>query len=186
MNNVRQAIDAMWRPVFDDRPTSEFILLRVGKDFLVFLGLVVLAVLAIATTAVGTSITSTVLDWLAIDSTVTMVLIRLAGVVVSVAVSWALFLYIYRLLPSEHTPRKLLIKGSLIAAGGLVVLQHLMSIISGIFANNRAAAIFGPVIIMMLLFNLVSMLILLVASWTATGEVVLDQASQAPGVPYKE
>ena len=56
----------------------------------------------------------------------------------------------------------------MIGAVGLAVLQYLFSFLVGMFTGNPAAALFGPVIALMLFFNLFARLILFVAAWIAT------------------
>ena len=48
----------------------------------------------------------------------------------------------------------------------------------GAFDNNPAAKVFGPVIILMLFFNLFALLILFVAAWIATAEHQAVPASE--------
>ncbi|HWI00172.1 MAG TPA: hypothetical protein VNT27_07560, partial [Propionibacteriaceae bacterium] len=59
-------------------------------------------------------------------------------------------------------------RGALIGATGLAILQYLTSFLVGRFSNSPAALIFGPVIALMLFFNLFARLILWVAAWIAT------------------
>jgi membrane protein len=49
------------------------------------------------------------------------------------------------------------------------VLQYSTGLLFNLFGINRAASIFGPVIVLMLFFNIFAQLILFIAAWIATG-----------------
>ena len=50
------------------------------------------------------------------------------------------------------------------------VLQYSTGLLFNLFQYNRAASIFGPVIVLMLFFNIFAQLILFVAAWIATAQ----------------
>jgi membrane protein len=50
------------------------------------------------------------------------------------------------------------------------VLQYGTTLLVNAFSGNQAAAIFGPVIVVMLFFNLFAQLILFIAAWIATAD----------------
>ena len=52
-----------------------------------------------------------------------------------------------------------------IGATGLTILQQLAGTLMGLFSSNAAAALFGPVIIAMLLMNLLATIVLMTAAW---------------------
>lgn len=167
--NLKSAVRAQWRPDFEEEEHKSNIVVETLKN----LGILVLLLIFIAVTfglaSVATSLTGTVVSALHLDGVpgISLVL-RLVPLVMSVATGWVLFCYIYRVLPEEDTPIRVLARGALIGSLGLVVLQYLTGILMGSFSKNPAAALFGPVIVLMLFFNLFARLILFVAAWIAT------------------
>jgi membrane protein len=79
-----------------------------------------------------------------------------------------LFMYLFTVLPEDRQPWSVVRRGALIGAIGLGVLQYSTGLLFNLFSGNRAAAIFGPVIVLMLFFNLFAQLILFIAAWIAT------------------
>jgi membrane protein len=79
-----------------------------------------------------------------------------------------LFAFLYRVSYQQRIPRRVLFKGALTGAVGLAALQYLTSFITSLFAGNAAAQVFGPIILVMLFFNLFATLILMIAAWMAT------------------
>ena len=59
----------------------------------------------------------------------------------------------------------------------LVALQYLASFLISAFRGNAAAAIFGPVIVLMLFFNIFAQLILFIAAWIATSNICRGMSS---------
>jgi membrane protein len=53
-----------------------------------------------------------------------------------------------------------------------------MTFLIGLFAGNPAAALFGPIITLMLFFNLFARLILFVAAWIGTAEAPVTSAHE--------
>ena len=77
-------------------------------------------------------------------------------------------------------PFRIIAWGALFGSAGLFVLQYLTGFLMGKFAGNPAAAVFGPVITLMLFFNLFARLNLYVAAWIATSvqPAVVDQIQE--------
>ena len=86
----------------------------------------------------------------------------------SIGAGWVLFMYLFTVLPEEREPWPVVRRGALMGAIGLGVLQYSTGLLFNLFANNKAASIFGPVIVLMLFFNIFAQLILFVAAWIAT------------------
>jgi membrane protein len=166
MSNLKNAVRAQWRPDFDWRDTSGNIVTRTLVNLVELLGVVVAVVLTFVLASLSTTLTDNVLNvghinWLS-------PVFRLLPVAFSIATGWLLFLYLYTVLPETREPWKVVRRGALIGAIGLAILQYLTSFLVARFSNSPAALIFGPVIALMLFFNLFAQLILLVAAWIAT------------------
>ncbi len=78
-------------------------------------------------------------------------------------------------------PRHLAWVGAGIGSLGLVVLQTITGYLVGAFSRNLTAALFGPIIILMLFLNLFATLILYIAAWLATSEIPTAGAGGGAG-----
>ena len=179
--NLKSAVRAQTRPLFDMKEHKRFIVLEVLLNFAILLGLLVILAVTFALAAVATSLTGTIVHWLALDGIpIIKVLLRIVGPILSAAVGWAMFVYLYKVLPEHKFPFRIIAWGALIGSAGLFVLQYLTGFLMGMFSGNPAAALFGPVIVLMLFFNLFARLNLYVAAWIATSvqPAVADQIQE--------
>jgi membrane protein len=94
--------------------------------------------------------------------------LHIVPIVFSVGAGWVLFMYLFVLLPEEREDWPTLRRGALFGAVGLAVLQYLATFLIGRFASSPSAALFGPIIALMIFFNLFAQLILFVAAWIGT------------------
>ena len=169
MSNLKNAVRAQWRPDFDWRNTSGNIVTRTLVNLVELLGVVVAVVLTFVLASLSTTLTDNVLSWLNVGHINWLSpVFRLLQVAFSIATGWLLFLYLYTVLPETRRPWRVVRRGALIGAIGLAILQYLTTFLVPRFSNSPAALIFGPVIALMLFFNLFAQLILLVAAWIAT------------------
>ena len=81
---------------------------------------------------------------------------------------FALFYFLYEVLPQYEAPRRAMVKGALMAAIALGALQYLTALLIAQFSRSFAALVFGNIIIVMLFFNLFARLTLFAAAWIAT------------------
>lgn len=191
--NLKSAVRAQTRPLFDMKERKRFIILEVLLNIAILLGL--LAILAVTFTLAGmaTSLTGTIVHWLGLDGVPGIKsLLRIVGPTLSAVAGWAMFVYLYKVLPEVEFPFPIIAKGALLGSAGLFGLQYLTGFLMGKFAGNPAAVAFGPVITMMLFFNLFARLNLYVAAWIATAvqPAIADQIQEfdrpllkARGVP---
>jgi membrane protein len=169
IGNVKKAVRAQWKVDFDDAEPKVNIAKLILINFGTLLGALVLIGITFALAAVSTDLAQTILNALGVGGVGWLLwLVRLAPVLVSIGTGWLLFMFLYTTLPSNRMPWPSVRRGALIGAIGLAILQYLTGFLIGIFLGNKAAAIFGPVIAIMLFFNVFSVLILLVAAWIAT------------------
>jgi len=98
--------------------------------------------------------------------------VRIASVVISIGDGWLIFMYLYTVLPETREPWSIVRRGALLGSLALVALQFLASYLISAFRGNAAAVIFGPVIVLMLFFNIFAQLVLFVAAWIATARHV--------------
>ncbi|PKN30097.1 MAG: tRNA-processing ribonuclease [Deltaproteobacteria bacterium HGW-Deltaproteobacteria-21] len=167
--NLKSAVRAQTRPLFDMKEHKHFILMEVLLNFGILLGLLIILAVTFALAVIATSLTGTIVHWLALDRVPGVsVLLRIVGPILSATAGWAMFVYLYKVLPEQEFPFRIIAWGALIGSAGLFGLQYLTGFLMGKFSGNPAAAVFGPVITLMLFFNLFARLVLYVAAWIAT------------------
>jgi membrane protein len=167
--NLKSAVRAQTRPLFDMKEQKHFIILEVLLNFAILMGLIIILAVTFALAGMATSLTGTVVHWLALDKVPGIsILLRIVGPTLSGITGWAMFVYLYKVLPEQTFPFHIIARGALIGSAGLFALQYFTGFLMGIFSGNPAAAFFGPVIVLMLFFNLFARLNLYVAAWIAT------------------
>jgi len=179
--NLKSAVRAQTRPLFDMKERKRFIVLEVLLNFAILLGLLLILAVTFALAVMATSLTSSIVHWLALDEVPGInVLLRLVGPILSAAAGWTMFVYLYEVLPEIKFPFRIIAWGAALGSAGLFALQYLTGFLMGKFSGNPAAAVFGPVIVLMLFFNLFARLNLYVAAWIATSvqPAVADQTQE--------
>jgi membrane protein len=196
VGNIRQAISAMWhtegiKPIGSPGVTGW--LANLGKNLLILVGLIILGGLTVAVSLSATAAQSLVLGWLGLArSGLASVLTVIAALIISLLSGWALFLYIYSIMPGDRRRLRDVARGAIFGSVGLAALQYFAGILNGIFLQNKAAAIFGPVIVLMLSLNIFATLVMLGAAWTATTEAepeplpVVNADPEPPMIPVAD
>jgi membrane protein len=179
MGNLKNAVRAQWRASFDMQEATGNIVVKTLVNLLTMLGLIVAVAVTFGLSSIATSLANNVLDWLGLsDERWLAPVLHLLPVVFSVGAGWLLFVYLYTVLPETRERWPVVRLGALLGAVGLAILQYLASFLIGLFSQNLAAALFGPVIVLMLFFNLFAQLILFVAAWIATARHEAVQVSE--------
>lgn len=176
--HLKSAVRAQTRPLFDMKEQKHSFILEGCLNFAILLGLLLILVVTFALAAMATSLTGTIVHWLALDHFPGInVLMRLVGPILSAFAGWAMFVYLYKVLPEVTFPFRIIAVGSIFGSVGLFALQYLTGFLMGAFSGKPAAVLFGPVIVLMLFFNLFARLNLYVAAWIATSvqPAVADQ-----------
>jgi len=179
--NLKSAVRAQTRPIFDMKERKHFILLEVLLNLAILLGLFIILAATFTLAVMATSLTGTIVHWISLDKVPGInVLLRIVGPILSAFTGWAMFVYLYEVLPEIKFPFRIIARGALFGSAGLFVLQYLTGFLMGKFSGNPAAAVFGPVIVLMLFFNLFARLNLYVAAWIATSvqPAVADQIQE--------
>jgi membrane protein len=96
------------------------------------------------------------------------VLLHVAAFAVAVLADFLLVLYLLTLLPGVQPPRRRLIVGALIGAGGFELLKLLLSGYISEVASKSMYGAFGVPIALLLWINFTAKLLLFCAAWTAT------------------
>jgi membrane protein len=169
MGNLKNAIRAQWRPDFDLAEEQGNPVKVVLVNLVLLLGLILLIAITFALASLSTALADEVVAWLGLTEVGWLnPLLRVVPIIFSIGAGWVLFMYLYTVLPEERASGPVVRRGALMGAVGLGVLQYSTGLLFTLFGQNRAASIFGPVITLMLFFNLFATLILFIAAWIAT------------------
>jgi membrane protein len=173
MGNLRSAIQAMWRPDFDSE--QEIAAETIWGYYLKSLGyLVALTVgisLSLTLTTLGTSAQSVVLDWFGLDKVSALTpLFTVVPILLAVLTDMAIFFAMYKVLSPNAYPaaRKALLRGSGAAAVAFEILKFALTYLLPTLLSSATAKIFGPIIGILIFFNLVATVVLFLAAWIAT------------------
>lgn len=169
IGNLKSAVRAQFRPAFDVSENKSNIVVETLKNLAILLALLLAVVVTFAVASLATSLTGTIIAALSLDGIPGISLLtRALSFAISLATGWLLFLFLYRVLPEDKPRGRALFIGALIGSAVLAILQYFTGALVGSFLGNPAAALFGPVIVLMLFFNLFARLTLMIAAWIAT------------------
>ncbi|NMO92584.1 inner membrane protein YhjD [Actinomycetospora sp. TBRC 11914] len=165
MANLREALSEQW----DQRDDPPALLKRYGGDLVAMIGLGVALALSFAITAVATGASHGIARALGLEGQAwVQVLLTIAGIVVTLAANWLVFLWVIARLPREPVTLRSAGRAAILASVGFVVLQQVMTVYIASVTNSPAGAAFGPIIGLLVFANFVSRFILFVTAWAAT------------------
>ena len=167
LGSARDAVRTMFEL---PSPAANFAVLK-ARDLALGLGLGVVLLVSAVLSVAGTSATGFLLGLLGIPakSVVATVLSRVVTLGVMFVLDAVVLAALYRLLAAIRIPRRRLLVGALLGAIGLGVLKTLGSALLGGATNNPLIASFAVLAGLLLFFNLACQVILIAASWIATG-----------------
>ena len=167
MSNLRDALTAQWGQEKQPQP----IVKQTLKDLVALIGLGVALIVSFALTAVGGGVGQFLLEQVGLaDQKWAIYLLRAGTIVLGLLANTLVFLWVIARLPREQVALRSAVKGSIVAAVGFVVLQQVGSIYLASVTKSPSAALFGPVIGLLVFANLVSRFLLLITAWTATAK----------------
>lgn len=167
--NLKSAVRAQWQPDLEVQEQKHNIVVETLINMAILLGLMLVGVVSFAAANIGTSLNGMIIDLLNLRQTpLVSVLTWLASFVITLLVSWLLFVFVFWVMPQQRAAKGPWLRGAVIGAVGMTLLQSLAGLLFGSFSKNAAAALFGPVIVLMLFFNLFARLVLYIAAWIAT------------------
>jgi membrane protein len=178
IGNLRAAINAVWgltpakQNFLKSKLASLIVLVGLGLGVLVSLGL----------TVVGTSLTDQVLSGLHLDHIAGLHwVVKAAGLAVAVLGDLVIFLWLLVRLPRSNPPRRVALKGALMASIGLEVLKVVGSFTIAKSAHSPTAGPFASIIAILIWIQLVARFVLFCVAWMA---VLTDEerAAQAAAV----
>lgn len=172
VNNLRQAILAQSRPVWErNESDEEKIYFRYFRDFLALIGLLIALIITITLTSVAGAAQATIVKTLGLDSIEWLRPVwTLIGLTIAIVANFLLFLWIFWILPRMQHRRSSLLKGTLIAAIGFEIIKSVMTWMLPNIASSPSGAAFGSVIGLMAFFYFFARLTLFCAAWIATDE----------------
>lgn len=165
MANLRDALTAQWGQ--EKRP-QPFVATTI-KDLLSLIGLGLALIVSFGLTAAGSGLGRLLLELVGLqEQTWAKFLLQVVTILLGLVANTLVFLWVIARLPREHVALRSAVKGAIFAAVGFVILQKVASIYLASVINSPSAAIFGPVIGLLVFANLVSRFLLMVTAWTAT------------------
>ena len=154
------------------------------SDLLAIVGLFVAIAITVALTALGSSdVMRHVLRLLGLQDVPGVgVALHVASLVVSILISWLLFIWIIARLPREKVSFRSAIRAALMAAVAFEIFKQVGSIYLRSVMTGPAGATFGPVLGLMVFAYITSRLILFATAWAATStENLAEEPVEPPG-----
>lgn len=182
MTNVREAVQAQWRPKWEEKAEDkESFLKALGKDLLTLVVLGTGILVSVILSAVGSALTGVVARLFGLDDVgwVTFVL-SVVPILLALCVSIGLFYFFYSWLPThtEDIPKRKIWRGAIAAAVIFELFKLLLSTLFKVFSGSATAAAFGSIIALLAFINLVARMVLMVAAWIGT--------SESPAIPEED
>ena len=164
MNNLREALTAQWEQV---HPRGSFVRTK-GADALALVGLALALVLSLGLTAAGTGFTTELLELVGLaDLWWAKALLVVITVALALAGNWLVLLWVVARLPREPVTLSSAARAAALGAVSFEVLKQAATLFLSSL-SGPAAAVFGPVVGLLVFAYLASRLLLLVAAWAAT------------------
>jgi len=191
VGNLKRAVRLLMRADVDKPGKQAIMPLDVLANFGGLIAILVGVTATFASSAVATTLGSTVGEWLGVGGSLGWTaLIRLVGAVVSLVIGAAGFRLLLGWFSPTYVPAHLAWVGAGIGSAGLLLLQALATYLFGAFSRNLGFAVFGSTIVLMIFLNLFATLILYIAAWLATSEIPLPEpephrVAVAPTEPFE-
>lgn len=180
VGNLKRAVRVMWADKFSDATVKKNLVLEVLVNLAIFLGLLLAVGVGVGVSQLGHGLSEQIIGWLGWESVPGIgIFWRLLTVALTFMVSWLLMAFLFVVLPRKAVRPRAWLIGTLLGAFLLTILQSAAGLIMGVFGGNAAANVFGPIIVMMLLLNILATIILMTAAWVGTDDVwQADKARQ--------
>ena len=174
VGNLRAAVEAVWQRRNVKLGFVRAKLLNLG----VLAGLGLGLVLSLGLTVAGTALTDQIVRWLSLD-TVTGVhwLVRGVGVALAILGDVVIFWWLLVRLPGVRVSRRVLVRGTALAAVGFEALKIVGTYTIAHTSNSPTAGPFAGLLAVLIWIQLVARFMLFCAAWMA---VVTAEAPRAP------
>lgn len=172
VGNLKRAVRVMWGENFADAGVKKHFFLELFINLVIFLGLLLSVGVGIAVAQIGHGFSEWIVGWLGWSDVPGIAwLWRLVTLGLTFAVSWILMAFLFVVMPRGAVRPKAWLIGTTLGAVLITILQSVAGLLMGVFGGNAAANVFGPIIVLMLLFNLLATIILITAAWVGTDDV---------------
>lgn len=180
MTNLREALTAQW----GQGPTTLSFLKKAAADLASLVGLGLAMVVSFAISALGGGVGQALFSLVGIENTLAAaVVLRLLTILLSLAASWLVFLWVLARLPRQPVTVRSAVWGALFAAVGFEVLKQVGVIYIRSLSGSPAAAAFGPILGLLVFAYLTSRFILFVTAWTAQARENRELVPPEPAPP---
>lgn len=166
IGNFKDAVRSQLTDNMDDIPKEAFVP-RIINNVITLIGLLIMILLAVGATVIGTGLQTTIARWLDLPGWFSPVL-NIGTIVLSLFMNWLMFMFIFSMIPDKPIPMRTRGVGSLAGAVALTLLLNIATILIDLFSGSPTAALFGPVIAVMLSMNIFIRIVLMVAAWMGT------------------
>lgn len=179
--NLREALSAMWENRFDPPSFLKGKIVDLGA--LLALGAAVLVSLGVSALGSG-PVLRRLLALVGLDQAPGVeLLLRLAAVVVSVAVTWLVFTVVIARMPREKVKLRSAARAGLLAAVIFEIFKQVGAAYLEGVTSGPAGAVFGPIIGLMVFVNITCRLLLFCTTWAATSKENLQLVPIDPPPP---
>ncbi|WP_052466068.1 YihY/virulence factor BrkB family protein [Mobilicoccus massiliensis] len=182
MSNIRSTVQAMFGMV---APADNFVIAKL-RDLLGFivmaLGIVLSALLGTAASTMG----ATVMQWIGLgDNPVVGFLVRILGLLVAAAVAACTFAFLFRVTAAVRPLAKDLWMGAAIGGVAVQVVLNVSTLLVAKVADNPLLAASASLGALLLIVNILSQVLMLVAAFTANPPAP-DKVESPQEVHFKE
>lgn len=184
MSKMRVAMQTIWR----GQPLPGNFVKDNLRDLIALVGLGGALLASVALTAVANGLTPLVLDLLGLDGVPGIgVLTKVLGIVVAIAGTTLIFLWLFIRLPQLDVPVRVVLPGALFGAVGFEVLKVVGTYYLAAVSNSPAALAFSTAIGLLVWIYFSSRFLLFAAAWTSTLPAVSERivAEAAAGEPLE-
>ncbi len=165
MTNLRDALSEQWGHV----PKRPPIVKRVLFDLLALLGLGLALAVSFAVTGLASGFAGTVLEFLGLaEQGWAKTLLVLLSVLISLAASWLIFVWVIARLPREHVALRSAARAAVLGAVGFEVLKQGMAVYLQAITRTPSGAVFGSFLGLLVFVYYASRFVLFVTAWAAT------------------
>lgn len=188
---LRAGIRSIWHQNIKD---GNVVVVKL-RDTLILAGLGLGLLISLSVSGFAGSATSTVLSLLDLEgSAAGDVGVKLVGYVVTIAVNLGLFLFLFSALPRVQAPRRRVLRGSLLAAVGFLLLQLVGATYLKRTTSNPVYGSFAAIVGLAIWVNLLCRFVLFCAAWTVTAPYDSDvapsgtasaEAARKAGIPVE-
>lgn len=184
MSKMRVAMQTIWR----GQPLPGNFVKNYLRDLLALVGLGGALLASVALTALANGLTSLVLEFVGLDGVLGVGLLTKAlGIVVAIAGTTLIFLWLFLRLPQLDLPVRAVLPGAIFGAAGFEVLKLVGTYYIASIIRSPAGIAIGSAIGLLVWIYFSSRFLLFAAAWTSTLPAVSERivAEAAAGEPLE-